>query len=567
MLFQYTGIDSQNKRVRGFVRAENRKEAREKILEEENISIVLDLKETVDNKRLNAVREKVIENFSSIEQNMGKKVRELQENREVKERERTQKKRERIYAAGKKTKQSGNIVHTVSTLPVVGMPLARAVWSIQNIGQNKTKESGKMVRLRSENDMDAEEELMNIFREEREEFGELGVLPNEYAYMTPPKEEAGELDWSLIDLDGNGNAPDEDVDLEERFKVKVKTEAIIMMTRRLQIMLSSGVSLINGIEILAESEEGNPHMQKMLNKIATDIQMGLSFSQALAKFPEQFDNSYISLVSIGETSGSLEDSLVDVIEVLEQEEEIRKQLKSAAIYPAIIGGVLAIVMVLGSMFFIPMFEDIFVDLGEGELPGLTKAVFAIAGYVPWIAGGTILALVGYMFVKSRSKALDRRHRQFMSKLALKFPVIKDVVLIYNMHTFSNTVGTMIKNGVQLNKALAMAQQAIDNVYIKNEIAKSNLMMTNGYSLSESLREQTYFDSVLINIILVGEETGEMDFALSEISRYYQEELTRKIEDLMSMVQPVSMILIGVLAAPVIIAIYMPILEMSSGAGM
>lgn len=110
----------------------------------------------------------------------------------------------------------------------------------------------------------------------------------------------------------------------------------------------------------------------------------------------------------------------------------------------------------------------------------------------------------------------------------------------------------------------LTQKVIKNVYIKSEVATAALMMVNGYTLSEALREQTYFDKILVNIILTGEETGEMSFALAEIARFYGQELERRIENLMAMVQPASMILIGLIAAPVIVAIYMPILSLSSG---
>lgn len=556
----------------GYLYANSREAALEAIRKETDIIVVTRLKATVDNPILNAVRMNVSANLNRFDEKRvaQKKIRE--QAKEAKEIEKKEAKRAAIYVVESEgTKPPSEFLAFMEkSLPTFASQARSLAVTGARLKQKVTQPRPSRVFKRRGADeetiinKEAYDELLNIFKEREEEFGDVGQLKSNH--ITPLLEDgpgkASSIDWSLIDLDDDKPV----LVKEERFKVKVKKQTIIMMTRRLQIMLSAGVSLVNALLILAD--DPNEGLSRMLRKISDDIQSGMGFSEALEYFPDQFDTTYISLVSIGETSGSLEGSLRDVIAMMEQRDNIEKKMKSATIYPSIIGGILGVVMILGSVFFIPMFEEIFNDLGDGEgLPGLTKAVFTIADYIPWVAGAVAIGIVVLTLARKSNKALDRKYRQWTSRLTLTLPIVKDVVLIYHMHNFASTVGMMIKNGVRLSNALLLAQKVTKNVYIKSEIATASMMMINGYPLSQALREQTYFDSVLVNIILIGEETGEMSFALSEITRFYREELDRRIENLMSMVQPFSMILIGLIAAPVIIAIYMPILDMSSGVGM
>lgn len=553
MLYRYEGLNRKARKESGFIHGDSKEAAIQSLKNEKNVVVVTHLKKTIDSKPLVAARTMLDKTTAQVVTKLMLETRKIDENKVKKLENRIEKKREKLYA---------------SVTPKEGKFAVLREWKEKAQKKDLKLDLSFLPKKKATHDeevildKDAYEELVTIFKKREEEFGELGQLTGGHVSVAPKEKEA-EIDWSLIELD-EADSPQSET--EVRFKVKVKPQAIIMMTRRLQIMLSAGVSLINGLLILSEDEDEG--MNKMINKILSDIQLGNTFSEAISQFPEQFDNTYVSLVAIGETSGNLASSLTDIIAMMEQKLNVQKKMKSAAIYPSIIGILLGAVMILGSIFFIPMFEDIFADLGTGqELPGLTQFVFKMADYIPWLT--LIIGVGAYAFftIKKKNVKVDRAWRKLTSRLALKIPVIRDVVLIYNMHTFAATVGMMVKNGVRLSNALLLAQKVTNNVYIKSEIARASVMMVNGYTLSEALREQTYFDNILINIIQIGEETGEMGFALGEIAGFYSTELDRRIENLMSLVQPVSMIAIGLLAAPVIVAIYMPILDMSSGSGM
>lgn len=554
MLFRYKGFDRRHKTSSGFMHAEDKKDAIFKIKQETDIIVITKLKQTVDNPRLTKVRSSIDSSVDQFSATLSKRIEKLSPNEEkAKQKDaKIKKKRAALYnKTERKTVTLENIKNFRANLQKAGGNI--------NLTQKRSAVSDEETIL----DKEAYYELLSMFKQREEEFGNLGQLTDQHVSPTKSdKKQETEIDWDMLE---DNDAVGKPLDVEERFKVKVKQKDIIMLTRRLQIMLASGVSLINGLKILADDDDEK--IRRMLSKIVDDIQMGESFSAAISKFPQQFDNTYVSLVAIGETSGSLDDSLNDIVEVLEQRSKIKKKIKGAATYPVIIFAVLGVVLLLGSLFFIPMFAEIFEDISDDGLPFLTEVVFGAADMVPFIALGLGLAVGAFVLIKNNNRNVQRAYTKFTSKMLLKIPIVREVTNVHQMHSFASTIALMLKNGVRLSNSLALAQKATSNVYIKSEIATASLMMTNGYTLSEALAEQEYFDSVLVNIILIGEETGEMSFALNEIARFYSEELERRIETLMALIQPISIILIGLLAVPVVIAIYLPILDMSSGAGM
>lgn len=548
MLFSYIGMDNDGKVHRGLIRANNRNQAIEEVKNTTPIVVITSLKETVDNPLLNNLRESVGGQIQNVQNTITERRIERDYKSLEKERTKAEKRRAEIYNEEPEQSFAG---------------IRRAINGARLSMQARRENKANSVSVDEEIiiDEDAYQELMNVFKEREEEFGDMGQASSiGIVSETPPERETEMVDWSLIEMaDDTQELPD--YTTLEKFNVKVKTEEIILITRRLQVMLSAGVNMLDALTLMTSEEESDTNV--MLNKIIEDIQMGSKFSEAIARFPNQFDTNYVALVAIGETSGSLEDTLGDIVVVMERKNEINKKLKSAAIYPSIIGMVLGAVMVLGSIFFIPMFEEIFTDM-DGELPLLTRIVFGIADVIPFIVGGIVLAVILYGMAKRNSLYIQRKHAQFMSRMAYLIPMIKDVNNIYQMHSFASTVSLMQRNGVQLNNSLILAQKATNNVYVKSDIIRSSLLMAEGFSLSEALSQQEYFDKLLIDMVRAGEATGDLDKILTDTSDYYSDELTRKIDDLMSMVQPVSMITIGLIAGPVIIAIYMPILSMSSG---
>ena len=370
------------------------------------------------------------------------------------------------------------------------------------------------------------------------------------------KNEGKKLDWSLLETK---DTPE----IKNNMKIKVKQKEIIMMTRRLHIMLSSGVPLLSSMESIKNTS--SEKLAQVLESIISDVQRGITFSEALSKFPRLFDTTYIALISIGETSGTLEKSLEDVLRVKDQEQKVKRKIKVASVYPAIISIVLVVFMIAANLWFIPQFKNQFEQQGL-QLPAFTRIVFKISDYFAYIAIGLGILIAIFIVLKRNIPEVNYMYRRYYDKLKLKFPVIKKLNNASYMYSFAINISLMLKNGIRLSDTLTLTGKTIDNIYIRNEIEEIGGLMVQGLTFSEAISQQEDFDSTLTSIAMTGEKSGRMAFALQQVAEYYEQELTRQIDSLLEMVQPVTILLIGLIIGPIIIAVYLPILDMSSGAG-
>lgn len=370
------------------------------------------------------------------------------------------------------------------------------------------------------------------------------------------KNEGKKLDWSLLETK---DTPE----IKNNMKIKVKQKEIIMMTRRLHIMLSSGVPLLSSMESIKNTS--SEKLAQVLDSIISDVQRGITFSEALSKFPRLFDTTYIALISIGETSGTLEKSLEDVLRVKDQEQKVKRKIKVASVYPAIISIVLVVFMIAANLWFIPQFKNQFEQQGL-QLPAFTRIVFKISDYFAYIAIGLGILIAIFIVLKRNIPEVNYMYRRYYDKLKLKFPVIKKLNNASYMYSFAINISLMLKNGIRLSDTLTLTGKTIDNIYIRNEIEEIGGLMVQGLTFSEAISQQEDFDSTLTSIAMTGEKSGRMSFALQQVAEYYEQELTRQIDSLLEMVQPVTLLLIGLIIGPIIIAVYLPILNMSSGAG-
>lgn len=370
------------------------------------------------------------------------------------------------------------------------------------------------------------------------------------------KNEGKKLDWSLLETK---DTPE----IKNNMKIKVKQKEIIMMTRRLHIMLSSGVPLLPSMESIKNTS--SEKLAQVLDSIISDVQRGITFSEALSKFPRLFDTTYIALISIGETSGTLEKSLEDVLRVKDQEQKVKRKIKVASVYPAIISIVLVVFMIAANLWFLPQFKNQFEQQGL-QLPAFTRIVFKISDYFAYIAIGLGILIAIFIVLKRNIPEVNYMYRRYYDKLKLKFPVIKKLNNASYMYSFAINISLMLKNGIRLSDTLTLTGKTIDNIYIRNEIEEIGRLMVQGLTFSEAISQQEDFDSTLTSIAMTGEKSGRMSFALQQVAEYYEQELTRQIDSLLEMVQPVTLLLIGLIIGPIIIAVYLPILNMSSGAG-
>lgn len=551
LLFKYKGVNKKGKYARGFINAESVQDAISDLKNEYNLSVIVYLKETIDNVFINKIRSHIEERIETLENNLIGTKKEKKEKKLTKIR----KKKKNVF-----TKTEKNLNNMFLNLQnkflkrrqILKMNKEAYRRFSDNVFIELDKEDSSLSNLNNLNNPNNNHDKLTDEELLHEDFKQSFL--NNLTTNQNNIDTGNKIDWELI---GDGD----DLTVAKKLNVKIKESEILLFTRRLQIMLSSGISLIDSLLVLKNTS--GEDFSKILTEIIEDIELGNSFSQALSKFPDHFDHIYVALVSVGEKTGNLETSLLDIIKLKEQEIKVKKKVKTASIYPTIVGFVLIAIMTLGALFFIPTFREMFAEQGV-QLPLLTRFIFRVSDIFPYFVGITTLIVIIFNFLKENNEIVYRKYRLFRDKFILKCPVVKDVANMSYMYSFSSTVASMLKNGIRLKDTLKLASRTIDNVYIKNEIMNASSLMVNGLTFSEALSKQEYFDDILVNIVLTGEESGQMSFSLAKIAEYYNNELDRQISNLMELVQPISIIIIAIFVVPVIIGIYLPVIEISSG---
>lgn len=555
MLYSYKGINKEYKYKRGMIEAKSDVEAISKIKETEDVIVLISLTRTSSNKMLVNIRTSLNKQLEIAENKLNEQTKKLiRKDREKKLKKKTVNKEQDDSLANRS-------------------PILRGINTLANklkaIEIKMPKKSSKKIVIEE----DMFENLQNMFKQaesleaikntdyNKEIIRAEESLSSQKVKKAPlpkkkDKNEGKKLDWSLLETK---DTPE----IKNNMKIKVKQKEIIMMTRRLHIMLSSGVPLLSSMESIKNTS--SEKLAQVLESIISDVQRGITFSEALSKFPRLFDTTYIALISIGETSGTLEKSLEDVLRVKEQEQKVKRKIKVASVYPAIISIVLVVFMIAANLWFIPQFENQFEQQGL-QLPAFTRIVFKISDYFAYIAIGLGILIAIFIVLKRNIPEVNYMYRRYYDKLKLKFPVIKKLNNASYMYSFAINISLMLKNGIRLSDTLTLTGKTIDNIYIRNEIEEIGRLMVQGLTFSEAISQQEDFDSTLTSIAMTGEKSGRMSFALQQVAEYYEQELTRQIDSLLEMVQPVTILLIGLIIGPIIIAVYLPILNMSSGAG-
>lgn len=555
MLYSYKGINKEYKYKRGMIEAKSDVEAISKIKETEDVIVLISLTRTSSNKMLVNIRTSLNKQLEIAENKLNEQTKKLIR----KDREKKLKKKTVDEEQDDSLANRSPILRGINTLAN----------KLKAIEIKMPKKSSKKIVIEE----DMFENLQNMFKQaesleaikntdyNKEIIRAEESLSSQKVKKAPlpkkkDKNEGKKLDWSLLETK---DTPE----IKNNMKIKVKQKEIIMMTRRLHIMLSSGVPLLSSMESIKNTS--SEKLAQVLDSIISDVQRGITFSEALSKFPRLFDTTYIALISIGETSGTLEKSLEDVLRVKDQEQKVKRKIKVASVYPAIISIVLVVFMIAANLWFIPQFESQFEQQGL-QLPAFTRIVFKISDYFAYIAIGLGILIAIFIVLKRNIPEVNYMYRRYYDKLKLKFPVIKKLNNASYMYSFAINISLMLKNGIRLSDTLTLTGKTIDNIYIRNEIEEIGRLMVQGLTFSEAISQQEDFDSTLTSIAMTGEKSGRMSFALQQVAEYYEQELTRQIDSLLEMVQPVTLLLIGLIIGPIIIAVYLPILNMSSGAG-
>lgn len=341
----------------------------------------------------------------------------------------------------------------------------------------------------------------------------------------------------------------------------ITPKEIAFFSRQMATMMKSGVPIVSALEII-EGGQKNPRMKKMIGQIRADIEGGSSMSEAISKHPVQFDELYRNLVRAGEGAGVLETVLDTIANYKENLEALKGKIKKALFYPAMTIAVAIIVSAILLIFVVPQFEETFKGFGA-ELPAFTQMIVAASRFMVsywWVA---LVAVVGggfaFMFFFKRSPAFQH----FCDRMLLKIPVVGEIMHNSSIARFARTTAVTFKAGVPLVEALDTVAGATGNTVYEKAVHRMRDDVAVGYPMNMAMKQTNLFPHMVIQMTAIGEEAGALDTMLFKVAEYYEMEVNNSVDALASLIEPMIMVVIGILVGGMVIGMYLPIFKLAS----
>jgi type IV pilus assembly protein PilC len=341
---------------------------------------------------------------------------------------------------------------------------------------------------------------------------------------------------------------------------KVPQRAIAIFTRQLATMIDAGLPLVQSLDILSSQQE-NKLFKNILREIREDVEGGSTFAGALKKHPSTFDDLYTNLVVAGEEGGILDNILTRLSNYIEKAEALKKKVKSAMIYPAIIVTVAILVVIILMLFVIPVFETMFKSAGQ-SLPLPTLIVLTISKIIKKYIVVIIPAAILFVFL-FRKFYKTETGTILIDRLILKVPVFGMLLKKVAVARFARTLGTLVSSGVPILDGLLIVSKTAGNRTVETAILNARASIREGETIAEPLGRSGIFPAMVIQMISVGESTGALDSMLTKIADFYDDEVDVAVSNLTALLEPFLMVFLGVVIGGVVIAMYLPIFQMAS----
>ena len=355
-------------------------------------------------------------------------------------------------------------------------------------------------------------------------------------------------------------------DISEYFaflKPKVTPKDIMVFARQFSTMIGAGMPLIQSLEAIGSQQE-NKTFRSILMDVEKEVEGGSSFSDALKKHPETFNELFTNLVSAGEAGGIMDTVLNRLCEYIEKAEKLKKQIKGAMVYPASIVGIAVVVVIVMMVFVIPTFQEMFAEFGQA-LPAATLAVLSISNFFK--AHIILIIIVSFAIIYSiRRIYKTERGRLIMDDLFLKAPIVGPLIRKVAVARFTRTMGTMITSGVPILEGLDLTSKTAGNKIVERAVIEAKNSISEGKTMTEPLKESGVFPPMVIQMIAAGEAIGALDDMLNKIADFYDEEVDSAVAALTSLLEPLLMIFLGVIIGGLVIAMYLPIFSMAGAIG-
>ncbi len=342
----------------------------------------------------------------------------------------------------------------------------------------------------------------------------------------------------------------------QRQKVKLKDLAIY--SRQLSVLIDAELPLIQSLNILAEQTR-NKYFKHVIKEIREDVEAGSTLNQAKRKFPSVFDDLYCNLVASGEQSGSLDIMLRRLAEYLEKIVRLRAQVRQAMIYPSAVLSFAVLVVIFMLWKVIPVFASIFLELGA-ELPFLTSIVLALSNfiqnYILFIAIGAVASVFAFRYWRKTESG-----RKITDKFFLRMPLFGKLLEKVGLSRVTRTLSTLLSGGVPMLESLKITSTTAGNVIVEEYIMQARTMVAEGTSLRDAFKEKGRFPFMMIQMVGVGEATGTLDEMLGKLADFYDEEVETSVAAMLSILEPILLIVVGVIVGSIVVSMYLPIFEL------
>lgn len=342
---------------------------------------------------------------------------------------------------------------------------------------------------------------------------------------------------------------------------KVKTTELLVFTRQLSTIVSSGLPLLQGLDILSEQTE-DVNFAGIIEAIGQNVENGQSFSDALREFPRAFPDLYVSMVRAGEAGGDLDGVLLQLADYLEAMEDLRRRIKSAMTYPVVAFSMIILIAAGLIIWVVPQFAEIFGSFGR-QLPGPTRLLIAISetlrSYKAFIFLGAFIGIIIVVRVYAKTPA----GRFQLDALKLRLPVFGALLRKVAISRVARTLSTLTRSGVAILQALEIVERTAGNEVFAKAVRMAGDSVRAGETLADPLARSEQFPAMVTRMIAVGEKTGALESMLSKISDFYDSEVKATVDGLTSLIEPILIMMMGIVVGGIVVALFMPILQLSS----
>jgi type IV pilus assembly protein PilC len=335
---------------------------------------------------------------------------------------------------------------------------------------------------------------------------------------------------------------------------KIKLKEVAIFSRQFATMVNSGLPILRALSILAE-QVSNKELAKILTLVRNDVEQGASLSAAMAKYPKAFNNLYIAMVKSGETGGMLDDVLLRLADVLEREVHLRQKIKSAMTYPVAVVALVVLIMSAMLLFVVPQFKSIYTQLG-GTLPLPTRVLLMASDAVKKYWYVFIFVTFVMVFLFKRYKKTEKG-RANLDAIKLKIPIFGTLFHKTALSRFSSTAGMLLRSGVPILQALDIVADTVNNAVMSRAVVDVQASVREGESIAKPLARHAVFPPMVVQMLAVGEETGQVDTMLDKVAKFYDQEVEAAVDALTSLIEPLLIAIIGGAVGAAVIALYMP----------